>query len=66
MDPKDILLRLVAEIMLSNSQIRFSPTVAEAIDVLDEDELEEATQAVAREREDSDEEILEDEDDEED
>ena len=64
MDPKDILLRLVAEIMLSSSQIRFSPTVAEAIDILDEDELEEVTQAVAREREDGEDE-LDDEDDEE-
>jgi hypothetical protein len=50
--------------MLSSSQIRFSPTVAEAIDILDEDELEEVTQAVAREREDGEDE-LDDEDDEE-
>lgn len=63
MDPKEILLRLVAEIMLSDSKLRFSPTVSDAIDYLDEDELEEARLIVERERED-DEDVEEDEDDE--
>lgn len=50
MDPKTILLRLVAEIMLSNSKLRFSDIVNEALDCLDEDELENATIEVMDER----------------
>lgn len=50
MDPKEILLRLVAEILLSDSKLRFSSTVTEALDILDEDELQEATDEIARER----------------
>lgn len=48
MDPKEILLRLVAEILLSNSSLRFSETVSDAIDYLDEDELEETCQRLAK------------------
>lgn len=47
MDPKEILLRLVAEIMLSNSSLRFSEAVSDAVDYLDEDELEETCQRLA-------------------
>lgn len=61
MDPKEILLRLVAEIMLSDSKLRFSSAVSDAIDYLDEDELEEVTLVVAREREDAEDEEDEDE-----
>lgn len=50
MDPKNLLLRLVAEIMLSNSRLRFSDTVTEAIDYLDEEELQDVADQVARER----------------
>jgi hypothetical protein len=50
MDPKEILLRLVAEILLSDSKLRFSPTVSDALDYLDEDELQEVQDALARER----------------
>lgn len=48
MDPQEILLRLVAEIMLSNSPLRFSDAVTDALDYLDEDELEVAQQEAAR------------------
>ncbi len=51
MDPKEILLRLVAEIMLSDSKLRFSEAVSDAIDYLDEEELQEVTDQLARERE---------------
>ena len=61
MDPKEILLRLVAEIMLRDSKLRFSSAVSDAIDYLDEDELEEVTLVVAREREDAEDEEDEDE-----
>lgn len=50
MDPKEILLRLVAEIMLSNSHLRFSDTVTDALDFLDEEELQEVQDELARER----------------
>lgn len=54
MDPKEILLRLVAEIMLSDSKLRFSEAVSDAIDYLDEEELQEVTNEIARSRDDED------------
>lgn len=54
MDPKEILLRLVAEILLSDSKLRFSSIVTEALDVLDEEELQEVTDEIARERDSDD------------
>jgi hypothetical protein len=39
--------------MLSNSNLRFSDAVSDAIDYLDEDELDEVTQQIAREMDDN-------------
>jgi hypothetical protein len=52
MDPKEILLRLVAEILLSDNKLRFSETVSDAVDYLDEEELAEITEQIAREMRD--------------
>jgi len=38
----------VAEIMLSDSKLRFSEAVSDAIDYLDEDELQVASEEIAR------------------
>lgn len=38
--------------MLSDAKIRFSQTVADALDILDEDELQEVTDELARDEED--------------
>lgn len=54
MDPKELLLRLVAEIMLSDSKLRFSETVTDALDYLDEEELQEASDEIARKRREED------------
>ena len=43
---KTLLLRLVAEVLLSNSPIRFSEALNDAVDALDEEEIQEAQEAL--------------------
>lgn len=54
MKAKEVLLRLVVEIMLSDSPIRFSEAVEDAVSLLDEDEVDERV-LIAREQRERDE-----------
>lgn len=48
MTTRQILLRLMVEVMLSDSPIRFSEAMEDAVDLFDEDVLEEELQEAAR------------------